>query len=446
MSPRAWLIISLALMAASRMREAFANNIGAGFVTQTIFPGLWLLALPALLMAVRGYRLNHPYAPSSPGFTWRWILLALIVVLIAAYGALMNGLDRYFISDAWVYVMLLLFLSLGRYDQAWKDMEKPLAALFIIGLLIVVPSTQQAHRVVETVDAVGAITITGATAADLAGARGAVASVGYRIQEAIWMWPLVFALAVVRPRMDKWKVIGIAAAVAMLALEVYFQKRAPFVRTLAYITMAVLVVPMLRRRLQFGTFALSVVVLLGAAVFLVGSDSFNRLLGRFEEARDFTQTSRFYEAQAMLRDLGGLELITGRGLGGWWNTPYDWRAGSVTIGTDRRSYALHVGALVPVLKGGALLAVGLLAIFVPVFLPKRAGFYDDPFNVAAMTVLPVLLLSLSIEGFASTANPFHTLLLGLCAARVVALPIPDRETQQMLAYQTVEQEPTMAGV
>ena len=82
-----------------------------------------------------------------------------------------------------------------------------------------------------------------------------VATMAYRLQSLLQFWPVLFATAYFQVRFNFWKILGLATVVFMLGLEVYFQKRAPVMRTGGYVAMAVFFIPLLQRRLKFGSTA-----------------------------------------------------------------------------------------------------------------------------------------------------------------------------------------------
>ncbi len=383
-----------------------------------------LAAMAVLALAVWAYTSVLPPVGRVGFFHGKLLFFLLALVALFAYGYLARNSVRFMLLDLAPYLIVLAFLILGRYDQVWRDLEIPAVLLFWAGLAVVAvglsrPNVELSYGGIIMASAVVAVE------------RSSVATLGYDLAPLLGLAPLLFALAFLRPRWGLLKLLGVAGMVACLGLQVYFQKRAPTARLLAYVAMATVIIPFLSKRLRMGT-ALLLIGGLAALYVLIGQERIGLLRQRYE-MRD---VSRFEEAQAMLAELSMREYVFGRGLGGYFTPPPGWEAGTEPVGRrgEMGNASLHIGMLVPFLKGGVLFCLIYYAFFLPAVYRKRPGWHQNVYNSAAMLVLPVYWVFLGVEGAPTMANPLDAVLAGLVCARF-AVPVaqPAEEPQLLTA-------------
>jgi len=132
---------------------------------------------------------------------------------------------------------------------------------------------------------------------------------------------------------------------------------------------------------------------------------------------------RFSESEAFFKDMNGLDLVVGRGMGGWYRGPY-WAHGLFYNGEWQWS-ANHFGILGFVLRGGVLLLAFMASFVIPIFLPKPHGWYENEYNLAALVLAPVLIVNVLVNPILFLPDAFFNLLItGFCLARF-STPVMD---------------------
>jgi len=405
------------------------------FCKMLVLAGVGFLAVGVLL-----YRRRLPPIVGGKGLRIKMGVYAAAIVLLTLYGLADTRRTYYNVFiEAAGHGMIFLFLLLGRYDQVWKDLEKPLIVLFWICFAVVVIGLFYPLMITED-------TLVFLEASTNPRQR----TVGYSIQHCLHFWPLLFAMAYLRPRWDRWKVLGLGTMLAYLALAVYFEKRAPMARALAYAAMVLVVVPVLLKRIRLGTGVLLTVVL--AMFFAAASftSRFGQLVQRYEQrdVTDFWNTPRIQEVRAMFSELTPAEWIVGKGFGGYY-TSLPWTTGVSTVTSDglRGRLNLHIGVFRPILKGGLLFAAIYFWLFVPMIRHKPRGWYSDRFNTAVMAVLPVYLMFQLIASAPSFTTYVDTALVGMALGRLGTPLQPDyAEVPDLESYEAYGPEPSLAGL
>lgn len=411
MKPRMLLRLAMLLFFVSLLNPWLVFFLGR--MTAHVGFGLKCLGLLALLGAIVAYRHRWGPVPPTNSHSVRVKLLAAWIVLLAIYGFIRGNAMTLMAFDVWAYALILLCLVLGRYDEVWKDLEKFMLILFWVGVLFVVAGLGTAEFR-ETMH-MGGVMVEMRGDAE---ARSAVRTVGFNLRTMLHFWPVLFALAYFRPRMNIWKMLGLGTPLVYLALMIYFQKRAPTARAMAYVLMVVIVLPAFRKRLNVGT---AVVVLTGVAILgalALGSESFESLMQRFRGEQTILHSSRALEARAFLKDMSPVEYIVGRGMGGAYRPPHGWGAGVAVHKGQILRHEFHMGVFNPLLKGGILFCLIYYSFIAPLLSPKPPGWYQNRFNLAAISVLPVYALFLLIEGMPSVLRIYDGVLLGMAAARM----------------------------
>jgi len=131
------------------------------------------------------------------------------------------------------------------------------------------------------------------------------------------------------------------------------------------------------------------------------------------------ENERFLEAAMFLRSMEPQEWILGRGFGGYYVPDASswgvWLDDVQEVG--RRQ--LHVGALMPLLKGGLALSLAYYALLVTALL-RGARSLAEPFAAAAFFIVLLQALFLLQEGFFMMSVSFDLVMVGLCMGHLLS--------------------------
>jgi hypothetical protein len=132
-----------------------------------------------------------------------------------------------------------------------------------------------------------------------------------------------------------------------------------------------------------------------------------------------TENERFHEAAVFLRGLEPGESVFGRGFGGYFKPDASWWGVWLEDVREVGRRQLHVGALMPVLKGGVLFAgvyyAGLLAA-----LARGGRALRSPFAAAAFLVVLLHALFLLQEGWFIMSASFDLVMVGLAMGHLLS--------------------------
>ena len=378
--------------------------------------GIFFLALSVLR-----YRKVYPVAPMPASYSLLLVLYLFYVTLMGVVGYFKGHLFTYVAAEALIFFVVALCIVAGRYDQFWRDLHGPALVLFWVGLVIVAatirrPTVEISHEGVKTGEEIKEEDF-----------RAEVASLGYDLQPYLSLWPLLFAIAYQARGMDWRRVMGLLTVVGYLAISIVFLKRAPVARTVMYVVVIVFASGVLQGKLRARTAMLTIAGLLIACA-IAGGVYLNNLKQRYETGERDARTS---EARALLDDIHGMEWVWGKGLGGYFEPPPGWKAGVVYVNYqgEKARTSLHIGLLLPLLKGGIILMALYYVFFLRLMWFKTPAWNQIDINFAARTVLPVYLLFQLIEGPPSQTDPFSAILVGICCARAV---VPAEAPDQLL--------------
>jgi hypothetical protein len=370
------------------------------------------LAVGLLMLAVgESYRVVR-LPPQTTSHGTRTGLLFTLAVLLLAYGIARGNPVVQAFNDLWVYITFCCFLILGRYDETWEALEKPLIVLFYVCLGLVIlglgmPQFKLAYG--------------GEEAASILQAQGERASAGSLAlfgSMTLESWPLLFALAYQKERSDVWKILGLLTIVGYVIVAVILEFRSRFAVAGAYALVAMVVMPMLQRKLKVGTGVL-VLVMGGLALAVLSvTANYAHLMERYSERQPYE--GRLMEGTAMLEDLSGVQMLIGKGFGGAYRAAEGWDPGKTWEAGDYVSRTLHAGILMPILKGGAILWLLCLSFLVPMFMRKPPGWYHSRYNAAAMTVMLVYSAYVTIVPAPTMESFMFIIVSGLSLARAAA--------------------------
>src|SRR5665213_1868196 len=142
------------------------------------------------------------------------------------------------------FLMLPAWLLLGRRDEVWQALRKPLVILFYISLVLILVTTR----------APAAILTQGGFVAgkDLEAPRG-LDTVAYAIRGTIELGPLLFAWGMASARKDIWRVAMIAALGAYVCVQaLLFEFRGAAAAALFLVLVYFAMSPVIRGRIPVG--------------------------------------------------------------------------------------------------------------------------------------------------------------------------------------------------
>jgi hypothetical protein len=303
-------------------------------------------------------------------------------------------------------------MLIGHYDAVWEDIYKPLVILFwiffipvFLGTFIPRLSLIESGAADYLIEKQGFLTGTGTLAYDL-----------YPILD---FFPIVFILSVIRKRFDLWKILGLCTILGYLGFQIFFQKRAPSIRGLTYIVVILITLQLIQPSLvRFLKLAIPVILGFVLLTSLISIDGLVKRLNKSGEDK-----SRQTEVSILLSQLNPVELMVGRGLGGYFilgkaNSKFSLGDYEVKEGV-RGKINLHIGFFYPILKGGIIFLLLTLSFSLPImyrWLDKR--WMMNKYNFTAYNILIVIFLYQFIEGPFSSGVTFLGVLFGMCWSKV----------------------------
>jgi len=350
-------------------------------------------------------RVSSQWAMAFKGFR-------ILLIVLFVWGGIRGNNIYVMVQELVPLWILLSFFDLGRYDQFWNDLMPVAVWGTLVGFILIFATS----RIQEVNFNYGVFSegVGGLERYFIEGTRAETQSIGYQMWSLVGLWPILFGVAILSRERSKLRWISYLFPGLYLATCLLFTKRAPTARGMLYVVLFVYFFPMALGKVNIRR---SVVIGLTAILCLlfVGQAYFDTLVVRFQ-TKDY---SRFEEAQSCIVDLGVGDSIIGRGLGGEFVPHSGWKAG---INLRGMRTALHIGILVPYLKGGiSYLAIFLIIFILPSFSYKDRKWKENPFNIAAQGTVWVVFLFFFIEGFVSHSNIPFAMLLGMSSARMYCI-------------------------
>lgn len=318
------------------------------------------------------------------------ILLWYVCLLLFFVVGVLNGNSLTVIGKEFIILWLFgLFWTLGADDRFWFLIAKPLTIIFYITVPLIMLYASTPGLVIDTYG-------TEQLADEVIGRRN-INTIGYGLRPVMGSGLFLFVWGVLNPRKGIWRNLQIGAFPLSLAISVglFVFRGAAFTHALVAL-IVLLIRPRLEKRKRPGISALLVLGGILGAIYFAQTDAFAFLLTRtFEHTRsEPIFASRLNELSAYFSVMRW-EVFTGRGLGGHFDA-------SSAFDLDRFSEwsTLHFGIFVFTLKGGVLLAGLFLAVLMAGFRIYPQHWYQDPMNLTATLLFPLLVFSFSM-------NPFH---------------------------------------
>lgn len=277
--------------------------------------------------------------------------------------------------------------------------------------------------------------------------RSGVETVAYETKSACNLWPFLLLTLRYRSRLDMLVILGCTFVV--FASEILFQKRLGTAYCLVFVFVFAFVLPRYSQlwpkssvRVSDGKLRLiagCIVVFGGIAAYLSAPDlatnQVDALVNRF---RTEERGDRFIEARVMFGDLEGIEYVVGRGFGGHFEIH---SVNAIRFGERLRDVKrigkryLHVGCLMPQLKGGVLFltAYHLGVVYV---LCRPRQYVRNPIDFSCFVMLAAISAQSLVGGLFLMSSSFDMVLLGASLGRCLATvhgPRADKRTERQMA-------------
>jgi hypothetical protein len=406
-----FLYISLFLLSISSLCSFITGMTG---LVIRIVPTLFVyISLITTISAIHHYdrESNRVGLRRMKGFVSIYMVLILVLALRGMYsGHIIRSIYNEFFSFSYI----LVFMVLGQYEQMWKDLMRILwVPTVVMSILCIISLKYEAYSMTETFIA---------ETSTISGDRWATATLGYQNIRTMELWPLVFVFGFMKQRMSWQTVAALFVFLSFMFLSVWFQKRAPTIRGVAYFVSVLLIMRHIKARWSYLLLPIMFMVIATTCYYLIKSENFVFLLERFQ-SRDFAEGGgRLYELEEMLLGFNTSDWLFGRGLGGYYLID-NWSAGMKAVNTSGLigRDIMHIGIFYPLLKGGVLFCVIFYWYAFRLFYFKDQSWRSNIYNLAALAVLPVYLGFLFAEGPASTSNLLNGVLFGLTCGRFVNL-------------------------
>jgi hypothetical protein len=409
----------------SLTRLFFTHRFGEGIALYASQAGLLSVGLLVPAVLIYGAGAGSVLGTLVPGAR-AWVLVVLgLAIALSVYGWLEQGYMATAVAhDLGPYLVILAAVVLGSIPRVWRDTNRLLVAL-LLGALVV--------------NAMGMTEITDVVSESFAEDRAGTTTLAYRTQGALGFWPFLFLTA--RLRRPLTALLIFAAVFFVLAQQVLFQKRSPTLRVALFVLVFLLVLPALRARfspapgmmgekralaLFGGTAVLALSVALSVAPWLFRGQLAGltaRMSGEAyaggARAMLTTENERFFEAALFLRGLSPGEVVFGRGFGGYFKPGASWWGIWLEDVREFGRRQLHVGALMPVLKGGLVLASAYYAGLLGALL-RGVRALPSPFAAAAFFVVLLHALFLLQEGWFIMSASFDLVMVGLAMGHLLS--------------------------
>ncbi len=409
-------------------------NLNSGW--NDIFSGLAITSVGLLYLVLKQYeRTGCNWKYYAPRYLAVWVKIILFLIVgFTLLGLVRGNALPYIAIDEGVYLILILGISLGVLPFFWQDMDKILIFFVGAGVILNLITFPQIYS-----------NLTQSTAT----ARLGVLTLAYDIKAGMSMWP--FLLLTSRSRSRGLILFIFAVAIFDLLQQILFQKRFPLVMILIYLFIFLFVQPIfLRTRRKFNNknlFSLIAMIIVFVSVSIiiprvvpvwVLEGQWSGLQQRFSDdayggnlLHEATiANERYHEVNYMLRHLNLADYILGRGFGGYfiinsdYPLPYEnsWLPEANNFG--RRE--IHIGALMPLLKGGIILSGAYFFIMIAALLQWKKNL-AIPFRNGAYVIVVLEVLQLSQGGAFILTQSYHLVMLaislGICFSTANITPI-----------------------
>ncbi len=426
-----FILIAVAYFAQTRAFFLYAIIPGQELLYTYVFYSTFPLALALPFF----YKINVFKKFSLDVVLLLFCFTAYIAYLLI-WGVVTQNNIVFFTDDLYSYALMIIFILLGSSKVFWKHFINVHFIFFPIALLINMRATGIIDHKSLDIDSL----------ADYDGKRRIVrALLSYKTENSISMWP--FLLLISRSFNFRRVLIVVAGVSFVFFLQILFQKRAPFLRVLFYLTAFSFILPWLYKfkfrkyinnnnRLKLaGLFTVLMTILIYKVPNLPHLIQYNvvalgeRYMGHRSEKETYKggatavftkENERIAEVDEMLRSLSGQELILGKGLGGNFYSTVEFN--------DFRA-AVHMGIFTFILKGGIVFLLLYYLVVLRALINFRLFRYDL-YDISAFIFIIIANIFLLQESFFRfSANVIMLMIYSLCLGRLlskrkVVLPNP----------------------
>jgi hypothetical protein len=421
-----WLWVAIGLATVMIARELF-QWMGIPIPQRVLATGLALLVLASL--AVAGIQASRAqYLPSFHGFKGRLVILTLWVVWLAGWGAFRGNFSNMIIKESVGFLMIVVLLLLGRSDAAWERGRTPMILALYVGFVLIVLTMRVPGY---------ATNFEGTKELDIRYATRHLDTIGSSMSGIAPIALLLGAWGLVRRRTDRMRVLLLGSlAIYVIVLVIIFEFRGALATVAELLAVFFISIMIVQKRLRVGTVLL---LLLAAGIgfaLAYSAGVVSEIQRRFNEPGGLFQ-SRVDETTAFFKDMGPLDYVVGRGMGGSYNGP-NWKSATVING-QRYWFSNHFGFLGWVLRGGVPFLLFAMTFVFPMFTPKPRAWYQNEYNLAALVLTPVLLFNILVNPVDFGPDAFFNLLTwGFCFARfstpVTEMPQWTEAPPQQISY------------
>jgi hypothetical protein len=382
---RGWLALAGAV-AVMMLGRQLIWRFGLRLDLRVIAGILAVLTLGLVAMAARRVQQFQAPLPPMHAHGGRLFFLFLWVMVLTASGLFHNNLPTDAIKSAVALLMLILMLYLGRYDAVWRAIRKPLIITFYAGAVLLLLTFRLPHVVTTLEGSQEKVSQWDARNID---------TIGYSVRPVLEIGLLLAAWGLVQRRTDRWRILQLCALPVVFAIDVLiFAFRSSALSLVGIVMTFTLLLPMAQKRLRPGV----VVAVLFSGLTLLAlaspTHSFQRFIKRFSQEQGVFD-ARLSESRALFEQLDGIDILVGRGLGGWYEGP-SWAPAPLLHGV-RHWQATHLGFLQFVLVGGIPFLLLASSFVVPVIFRKPPGWYSNEHNLAAFLLAPTLIVQIVLN-------------------------------------------------
>lgn len=268
-----------------------------------------------------------------------------------------------------------------------------------------------------------AASVAGLIGVDVLDRREVLDSRGYASSTLLACWPVVFFLG--SPSRQR-RLIGWATFLVLIAIVILAQKRGPFARNALMLVVPLMLLAGLeswpRRLALMAVLAVSALPFYQEAGDTGGLSQFTegleqRLTGQEFEEMLITENPRLMETRLMLEAMDAKELVIGRGMGGYVDSPEP-----IPWSLNDEIHHPHIGWSVYALKGGIVLMVLLLLLELTSLWRLREA-HPPELRVAAFFVGATALFQLQ-ETLWGVPSAVNVVTMATMVGFLVRLPTP----------------------
>ena len=369
----------------------------------------WFLLFAAGARRYLNYR--GVWQMANPGHRFRVVLWLITIVILTILGVALKNRLPVVGKEAIILFVMGISLILGCDDLAWQKLEKPLVVMFYVALVIVIWGRN-----------IAAVTTTytgteGGGAAYSVGSR-AISTLASNLKPLMGAGLFLGAIGMVRPKTDIWRFLELFAIPASFVVFVgIFKFRGALVSIGLLIMTYLLVRPVLEGKMRVKLSAFLMVCILIGGAYFVTTKAFEILSSRFTQYTEYSEeegalSSRLHELELFRKDIG-MWWVPGRGIGGTFST------GGAAYGDSGYEWGtLHFGVLGFLLKGGVWMFMLFLSFIITCLKIKPRQWYQNPYNMAATLMLPVLMVRFFLNPIGLGPESVFTYLTSMfCLAR-----------------------------